>query len=51
MDSDVLVVDLVEREVNHQPAGGGAVPVLLVGLDVHTVAGADDLNGSAAALT
>ena len=51
MRSDVIVVDLVERQVNHQPAGGGAVPVLLVGLDVHTVAGTDDLDGSAAALT
>jgi hypothetical protein len=48
--SDVLVVDFVEREVNHQPGGGGAVPVLLVGLDVDAVARADHFDRAAAAL-
>jgi hypothetical protein len=46
----VLVVDLVECEMDHQSVGGGAVPVLLVGLDVDAVAGLDDLDGAAAAL-
>ena len=32
-------------------SGGGTVPVLLIGLDVDAVAGADDLDRSAAALT
>ena len=50
MSGDVLLVDLVEREMDHQPAGGGSVPVLLVRLDVDPVAGADDLDRSAAAL-
>ena len=44
------VVAFVDGEVDHEPVGGGAVPVLLVGLEEDAVAGADDLDGSAAAL-
>jgi hypothetical protein len=44
VDCGMLVVDLVEREVDHQSAGGSAVPVLLVGLDVDAVARADYLD-------
>jgi hypothetical protein len=51
VSGDVLVVDFVEGEVDHQPAGGGSVPMLLVRLDVDAVAGADDYDGPAAALT
>jgi hypothetical protein len=47
---DVLVVDFVEREVDHQPGRGGAVPVLFIGLDVDAVARADHLDRAAAAL-
>src|SRR3954451_10134815 len=47
---DVVVVDLVEGEVDHEAVGRGAVPVVLVGLEEDTVAGADDLDGAAAPL-
>ena len=50
VDDVVLVVALVDGEVDHEPVGCGAVPVLLVGLEEDAVAGADDLDGSAAAL-
>ena len=51
VSGDVLVVDLVEGEMDHQPAGCRSVPMLLVRLDVDPVAGPDDLDWSAAALT
>src|SRR5512132_332225 len=47
---DVVVVDLVEREMDHEAVGGGAVPVVLVGLEEDAVAGTDDLDRAAAAL-
>src|SRR5207244_7541845 len=40
----------VDGEVNHEPVGRGAVPVLLVGLEQHSVTGPDDLDRPAAAL-
>lgn len=46
----MLIVDLVQREMDHEPGGGGAVPVLFVRLDVDAVAGADQLDRAAAAL-
>src|SRR4051812_30123923 len=36
--------------MDHEAVGSGAVPVLLVGLEQDAVAGADDLDGAAAAL-
>ena len=48
---DVLVVDFVEGKVDHQPARGSSVPVLLVRLDVDAVAWVNDNDGPAAALT
>ena len=39
-----------EGEVNHEPVEGGAVPVLLVGFEEHSVAGADLLDWTAFAL-
>src|SRR3954464_4148761 len=50
MDDVVLVVGLVDGEVDHEPVGCGAVPVFLVGFEQDAVAGADDFDGSAAAL-
>jgi hypothetical protein len=46
----VCVVDLVDREVDHHPVRGGAVPVVLARSDVDAVPGADDQDGLAAAL-
>ena len=45
-----FVVDLQHREVRHEAVGGGAVPVLLAGLEEDAVARADDLDRPAAAL-
>ena len=42
------VVGFLDGDVRHEPVGGGAMPVLLVRLDVDDVAGADLLNGAAA---
>jgi hypothetical protein len=39
-----LVVGLLYGDVGHEPAGGGTVPVLLAGLDVDDVPGADLLR-------
>ena len=47
----MLVVDLVEGDMDHEPVGCGAMPVLLVGGEPNPVAGPDDLDWSAAALT
>ena len=41
----VVVVDFVDGEVNHQPGGRRAVPVLFVGLDVDPVPGGDRRGG------
>ena len=46
----MIVVGLVEGEVDHEPVRRGAVPVVLAGLEVDAVAGADDLDRAAAAL-
>src|ERR687886_1590026 len=45
------VVGFLDGDVGHEPVGGGAVPVLLAGLDVDDVAGADllDLGGAVGA--
>src|SRR3989442_972914 len=45
-----FVVDLDDREVGHEPARGGAVPVVLAGLEEDAVAGADDFDRAAPAL-
>jgi hypothetical protein len=48
---DVVVgVAFVDRDMDHQPVGGSPVPVLLVGLEQHPVAGSDDLDGTTAPL-
>ena len=44
------VVSLVDGDMHHQAAGCGSVPVFLVGLEEHAIAGADDLDRSAATL-
>ena len=44
-----VVVGLLDGDVRHEPVGGGAVPVLLVRLDVDDVAGTDLLDVAAAA--
>jgi hypothetical protein len=41
---------LLHGEVDHEAVGGGAVPVVLVGLEEHMVAGADDIGGVMLAL-
>jgi hypothetical protein len=38
-------------DVGHEAVWRGAVPVVLAGLEEHTVAGSDDLDGTAFALT
>src|SRR5215207_10071585 len=45
-----FVVDLHHREVGHEAVRGGAVPVVLAGLEEHAVTRADHLDRSAAAL-
>src|SRR5215212_8774906 len=46
----MVVVDLVEREVDHEAAGAGAVPVLLAGLEEDPITRADQLDRPATAL-
>jgi hypothetical protein len=43
------VTGLGDGQVHHQPVGRRAVPVLLVGLEQHAVAGPDDRDRAAAA--
>src|SRR5207248_3392960 len=50
MHGGVLIVDLVDREVDHQSVGGGPVPVVLVGFEEDAIAGTDELDRPAAAL-
>jgi hypothetical protein len=45
-----IVVDLEHREVGHEAVRGGAVPVVLAGLEEHTLAWADHLDRPAAEL-
>jgi hypothetical protein len=40
-----FVVDLELRQVGHEAVGGGALPVLLTGLEEDAVAGTDGING------
>src|ERR671921_854977 len=49
-DGTALVVDFLHRKVGHEAVWGGAVPVVLAGLEEHPVARADHLDRSAAAL-
>ena len=48
-DDFAVLVGFLDGDVGHEPVGGGAVPVLLAGLDVDDVAGADLLDVAAAA--
>jgi hypothetical protein len=43
-----VLIDLDHRHVGHETVGGGTVPVVLAGLEEHAVAGADDLDRTAA---
>ena len=45
-----FVVDLEHRDVRHEPVRGGAVPVVLAGLEEDAVAGPDHLDRAAAPL-
>jgi hypothetical protein len=45
-----LVVDFLHRDVGHEAVRGGAVPVVLAGLEEHVVTRADHLDLPAAAL-
>src|SRR5215208_5262740 len=49
-DGTALVVDFLHRYVGHEAVRGGAVPVVLAGLEEHAVARADYLDRFAAAL-
>src|SRR3954470_11796771 len=49
-DGAAGVVGFLHGEVGHEPVGGGAVPVVLAGLEVHAIAGLDDLDRPAFAL-
>src|ERR671911_140830 len=49
-DGTALIVDFLHRYVGHEAARGGAVPVVLAGLEEHAVTRADHLDLSAPAL-
>ncbi len=49
MGGDAVVGVFVQGQVGHEMLGAGSVPVLLVGLEAHGIAGADDLGRRAAA--
>src|SRR5207247_2852237 len=49
-DGTAGVVGFLDGQVGHEALRGGAVPVVLAGLEIDAVAGADDLDGTAAAL-
>src|SRR4051812_14918131 len=49
-DGRPSVVRLLDCDVDHEPVGCGAVPVVLVRLEEHAVAGANDLYRSVLAL-
>src|SRR3954468_20047284 len=49
-DGAADLVVLLHGDVGHEAAPRGAVPVVLAGLEVHAVTGADDLDGAAFAL-
>src|SRR5205085_10051925 len=44
------LVVLLHGDVDHEPVGGGAAPVVLTGLEEHAVAGTDFLDRVALAL-
>src|SRR5918998_3532262 len=49
-DGATLVVDFLHSYVGHEAVGGGAVPVVLTGLEEHAVARSDHFDRPAAAL-
>jgi hypothetical protein len=49
-DGSAALVVLLHGDVGHEAVSGGAVPVVLAGLEEHAVAGADDLDGAALTL-
>src|SRR3954467_11759649 len=49
-DGAARLVVLLHGDVGHEAVGGGAVPVVLTGLEEHAVARADDLDRAALAL-
>src|SRR5215212_8053755 len=49
-DGTALVVDFLHRYVGHEAVGGGAVPVVLAGIEEHAVTRADHLALSVRAL-
>src|SRR4051794_30027417 len=49
-DGAARLVVLLHRDVDHEPVRGGAVPVVLLRLEEHAVARADDLDLAALAL-
>ena len=48
-DDVAVLVGLLHGDVGHEAGWGGAVPVVLAGLEEDAVAGADDLDGAALA--
>src|SRR3954454_3382687 len=50
VDGAAGLVVLLHGDVEHEAVRGGAVPVVLTGLEEDAVAGADDLDGAAFAL-
>ena len=49
-DGAARVVGLLHGDVDHEAVGGGAVPVVLAGLEEHAIAGADGLDRPTLAL-
>src|SRR5437588_530598 len=49
-DGAAVLVVLLHGDMDHEPIGGGAVPVVLFGLEEDAVAGMDLLDGAALAL-
>ncbi len=49
-DGVTRLVNLLHRDVGHEPVGGGTVPVILPRLEVHAVTRPYDLDRPAAAL-
>ena len=50
-DRAALIVDFLYRDVGHEAVGGGAVPMLLFGLEGDRVIGTDRFDWPAATLT
>src|SRR4051812_30836240 len=49
-DRTSALVVLLHGDVDHEAVGGGAVPVVLAGLEEDAVTGPDDLDGASFAL-